>query len=68
MRDDFGVCFSDELMAFRNQLMFQLEIVFDDSVVDYNDFAGAVAVGMRIFFRGSPVRGPACVANSVSSV
>ena len=68
MRDDFGVRFGDKLVAFFDQLMFQFQIVFDDSVVDYNDFAGAVAVRMSILFSGAPVRGPACVANSVNAI
>src|ERR1700728_529455 len=68
MRDNFGVRFGDELVAFFDQLVFQFQIVFDDSVVDYDDFAGAVAVGMRIFFGWASVRGPACVANSINTV
>ena len=65
--NDFGVCFGDELVAFALELFLQFEIVLDDAVVDDHDFAGAVAVRVRIFFGGAAVRGPAGVADSVGA-
>ena len=47
---------------------FEAEIVLDDAVVDDHDLSGAVAVGMRIFFGGASVGGPARVANAVGAV
>ncbi len=41
------------------------QIVFDDAVVDDDDFAGAIAVGMRVFFGRTPVCGPAGMADAV---
>ena len=68
MSDDFGVGFGDELVAFCDELVFQLKIVFNDAVVDDDDFAGAIAMGMRVFFGWAAVRGPACVADSVNAI
>ena len=68
VRDDFGVCFGDEFVAFGDELVLQLEIIFDDAVVDDDDFAGAVAVRVRVFFGGAAVRGPAGVADAVDAV
>ena len=42
--DDLGVGFSDEDVALGGQFPFELEVVFDDAVVDDDDAAGAVAV------------------------
>jgi hypothetical protein len=61
VRGDFRVGLGDELVAFGNQLMLQLEVVFDDAVVHDNDLALAVPVWMRVFFRGprcAPSGGP----------
>ena len=68
VRDDFGVRLGDEFVAFGNELALQLEIIFDDAVVDDYDFAGAVAVRMRVFFSGAAVRGPAGVADAVDAI
>jgi len=65
--DDFRVRLGDEFVALALELLFQLEIIFDDSVVDNYDLAGAVAVRVRIFFRGTAVRSPACVADAVGA-
>ena len=43
------------------------EIVFDDAVVDDDEGAGAVAVGVRVLFRGAAVGGPAGVADAVGA-
>ena len=66
--DDFCVGFRDELVAFGEELILQLEIIFDDSVVHDDDFAGAIAVGVSVFFGGAAVRGPARVADAVKAV
>ena len=66
--DDFGVGFGRELVAFVDQLLLQADIVFDDAVVDDDDLAGAIAMGMSVFFRGAAVRGPARVADAVGAV
>ena len=67
VRHDLRVGFGDELVAFLLQLFFQLEVVLDDSVVDDDDLAGAVAMRMGIFFGGAAVRGPARVADAVGA-
>ena len=64
MRDDFGVGFGDELVALGNEFALQVEVVFDDAVVDHNDAAGAVAMGVGVLFGGAAVRGPAGVADA----
>jgi hypothetical protein len=66
--DDFGVGFGDELVALRGELVLEREIVFDDAVVDDDDAAGAVAMGMGVLFGGAAVRGPAGVADAEGAV
>src|SRR5580704_402405 len=68
MRYHFRVCLGDELVAFALELFLQLEIVFDDAVVDYDNLAGAIAVGVCVFFSGAAVSGPARVANAVGAL
>ena len=68
VRDDFGVGFGLELVSLRLQLVLQLEVVLDDAVMDDDDAAGAVAVRMRVFLGGPPVRRPARVADAVQAV
>jgi len=66
--DDLGVGFGYEDVALGGQFPFQFEIVFDDAVVDYDDAAGAVAVGVGVLFGGAAVGGPAGVAYAVGAV
>lgn len=68
MGDDLGICFGEKFMSFFDELMLQLDIIFDNAVVDYHDFPGTVPVGMRIFFCGAAVGSPARVADSVNAV
>ena len=65
--DDFGICFSGELVAFLNQLLLEGQVVLDDAVVDDDDCAGAVAVRMGVFFAGAAVSGPARVADAIAA-
>src|SRR4029077_20122931 len=67
VRDDFRVRFGNELVSFAQQLLLQLQIIFDDAVVHHDDLPGAVAVRVRVFFGGAAMRGPARVADSVSA-
>ena len=50
------------------QLVLQSEVVLDDAVVHHHDVALAIAVRMRVLFRGTSVRGPARVADAVGAV
>src|SRR5690242_21105218 len=68
VRDDLSVGFSDEVMIGLAEPFFELQIVFDDAVVNNDDAAGAIAMWMRVFFSGTAVRGPARVADAVSAV
>jgi len=65
VRNDFGVRFLTKLVPFALQLFFQLQVIFDDSVVHDHNLSGAVAMWMRVLFRWAAVGGPACVADSV---
>ena len=65
--DDFGIRFGGELVAFLNQLFLQAEIIFNNAVVYNDDLAGAVAMRMSVFFRGTSVSCPASVANAVAA-
>ncbi len=68
VRDDLGIGFRAELVAFVDQLLLQADVVLDDAVVHHDNLAGAVAMGMSILFRGTSVRGPAGVADAVGAV
>jgi hypothetical protein len=52
-------------VAFALQLLLQVEVILDDAVVDDDDLAGAVAVGVRVLFSRPAVGGPARVADAV---
>ncbi len=62
--DDLGVGFGDELVALRGELALQVEVILHNAVVDDDDAAGAVAMGMGVFFGGASVGGPAGVADA----
>ncbi len=68
MGDDLGVGFGDELVAAGDEVMLEGEVVFDDAVVHDDEGAGAVAVGVGIFFCRSAVGGPAGVADAEGAV
>ena len=68
MGDDFGVGLSAELVAFFDELFLQAHVVLNDAVVNDDDLAGAVAMGMRVFFGGTSVGGPASVSDAVGAV
>ena len=46
MSDDLGIGLGAEMGAALGQLLFELEIVFDDAVVHNDDVAGAVRMGV----------------------
>ncbi len=64
MGDDFGVGFGDELVSLGGQLPLEIEVVFNDAIVHNDDAAGAVAMGMGVFFSGAAVGSPARVADA----
>src|SRR5215469_339762 len=66
--DDFGVRLGDKFVAISEKLLFQLDVIFDDTVVHHNDLAGAVPVRMRVFLGGTAVRGPSRVADSIDAL
>ena len=68
MSDDFGISLGGEDVAFLDEFFLQAEVVLDDTVVDHNNLAGAVAMRMRIFFGGTSMGGPASMANAVGAV
>ena len=68
VRDHFGVGLGDELVAFELELVLELQIILDDAVVHHHDVAGAIAMRMRVLFGGTPVRGPARVADAIGPV
>ena len=68
MSDDLSVGFGDELVALGDEGALETEVIFDDAVVDDDEGAGAVAVGVGIFFGGAAVRGPASVADAEGAI
>src|SRR6202008_1667694 len=65
VRDDFGVRFGLKFVPFLDQLVLQLEVILDDSVVDDDNLPGAIAVRMRILFGGTAMRRPAGMSKRV---
>src|SRR3970282_3048221 len=59
--DNFGVGLRAELRPSFAQLFLELEIVFDNAVMDYDDVAGAVGVCIRL--GRAPMCRPAGVAD-----
>jgi len=55
-------------VAFGDEGVLEGEVVFDDAVVDDDEGAAAVAVGVGVFFGGAAVGGPAGVANAEGAV
>src|SRR5258707_1365155 len=55
-------------MSFFHQLLFERDVILDDPVVHHDNFSGAIAMRMRVLFRGTSVSGPASVSDSVSAV
>ncbi len=68
MRHDLSVGFGGELVAFLLQLFFELEVVFDNAIVDDDDLAGAVAMRVGVLFSGAAMSGPARVADAVGAI
>ena len=66
--DDLGVGLGDEVVAGGDELALEGEVVFDDAVVDDDEGAGAVAVGVGVLFGGAAVGGPAGVADAEGAV
>ena len=66
--DDLGVGFGDEFVALGDEVVLEGEVVFDDAVVDDDEGAGAVAVGVGVLFGGAAVGGPAGVADAEGAV
>ena len=68
MSDDLGINFRGELVPFGYQPLLQLQVVFDDSIVNHDHRAVTIAVRMGVLLRGGAVGGPARVPHAVSSV
>ena len=64
MGDDLGVGFGAELVSLGDEFGFEGQVVFDDAVVDDDEGAGAVAVGVGVLLGGAAVGGPASVADA----
>ena len=62
--DDFGVGFGYKFVALGGEFGFEGEVIFDDAVVDDDEGAGAVAVGVGVLLGGAAVGGPAGVADA----
>ena len=68
VRNDFGVGLGNELVSLILKLLFEREVVLDDAVVHDHDLAGAIAMGMGIFFGRAAMRRPARVADAVGAI
>ena len=68
MRDNLSISFSDESMIFLPQVVLQLEIVFDDAVMNDDHSASAIAMRVGVFFGRTTVCGPTRVAHAVRAI
>jgi hypothetical protein len=68
VRDDLGIGLSFENVPFILQLFLQGQVIFDNAVVDDDDVAGAVAVGVGVFFGWAAVGRPTGVSDAVAAV
>ena len=68
MGNHLGIGFGVEAMTLFNELSLQRNVVLDNPVVNHDDSSSAVTMWVSVFFRGTTVRGPAGVTNSVSSI
>ena len=68
MSHNLSVGFSDKAMIFLAQIVFELQVVFDDAVMHDHHAAGAVTMRVCVFFGGAAVRGPTRVAHPISAV
>ena len=68
VRDDFGVGFGGEGVAFGLQAVLQLQVVFDDAVVHHHHVAVAIAMRMGVLFGGPAVGGPAGVPDAERAI
>ncbi len=66
--DHLSVGFGSELVALFLELSFEGEIIFDDAIMDDDDPAGAVAMGMGVLFGGAAVSGPTSVSDAVGAI
>ncbi|PYN39020.1 MAG: hypothetical protein DMD98_02290 [Candidatus Rokuibacteriota bacterium] len=63
VREHLGVGLGPERVTLAAQAILDLEIVLEDAVVDDDEVAPAVGVGVGVLVRGPAVGGPACVAD-----
>jgi len=66
--DDFCIGLGYKFVALADELLLELEVVFDDAVVDDDEAAGAVAMGVGVLFSGAAVGGPAGMADAEGAV
>ena len=63
VRNDFGVCVRDKLIAFLHQLLFQLQVVFDNPVVHDRNASVSVQMRMSVHIRRLAVSRPSRMAD-----
>ena len=68
MSNDLGVGLGNKLVPLRGELALQFQIIFNNAVVNDDDAARAVAMGVGIFFSGAAMGSPAGVANAEGAV
>src|SRR5690606_17400437 len=66
--NDLGVSLGLENAAISCQPFLKRQIIFDNAIVNDNNFAGLITMRMCIFFGRTSVRCPACMADAVCSV
>ena len=66
VRDDLGIGFRDDLATGADQFLTELDVIFDDAVVNDDDVAAAMR--MSILLRRAAVRCPARMADARGAV
>src|SRR5262250_119985 len=68
MSNNFRVSLSGELMILLAQLVFELQVVFNDAVVDHHHAPGAIAMWVSVFLGRAAMRRPTRVPQTVRAV
>src|SRR5262249_49936201 len=68
VRDDFGVRLGGKAVALLGELLLQGNIVFNNAVMNDNNFPSAVAMWVGVLFGRAAMCGPAGVANSIGAI
>src|SRR5262250_2673247 len=68
VRDDLSIRFRRKTVALIGEFLLERDVVFNDAVVNDDNFARAVPVGVCVLFCRTAMGGPARMADSVRAI